>query len=306
MQVDGLTFPFAVVLRQVTRLWWLPQTPRERLARLFFKPERQKGHPFRIRRRGGAYLGDFGSYLDWRVFFLGDSERESQNLCLMLAAHAGGRCFADIGANKGLYTVVLAKAYSRVIAFEPDPAIREQLNTLIAANRLTNVSVRDVALGEQAGEATFYAAAGPNRGVGSLLPINEGAQFTVPVRTGDEVFADTPVGMIKLDVEGFEAMVLAGMRRTLHRDRPFLLMEIGDTSKGPILEHGGLGALLPPDYSIFEVSDHTTAPKFFLRPLSEAQVLERRISNNLLCPKEKVGLLERHVRRSPGSPRLPT
>jgi len=49
------------------------------------------------------------------------------------------------------------------------------------------------------------------------------------VRTGDEVVASrglTNVKIVKIDVEGFEPQVCAGLRETLRQQRPFILMEL--------------------------------------------------------------------------------
>lgn len=47
-----------------------------------------------------------------------------------------------------------------------------------------------------------------------------------PVLVGDEAIGDLKISGIKVDVEGFEIRVLEGFRKTLRRDRPWLLTEI--------------------------------------------------------------------------------
>jgi hypothetical protein len=56
------------------------------------------------------------------------------------------------------------------------------------------------------------------------------AQASLEIETGrfDEYEAGnaTPVDLIKIDVEDFEADVLEGMRRVITRDRPFIVCEV--------------------------------------------------------------------------------
>ncbi|MER6533602.1 FkbM family methyltransferase [Streptomyces sp900105755] len=47
----------------------------------------------------------------------------------------------------------------------------------------------------------------------------------IQLLTLDEVFADTPLNLVKIDVEGHEMSVLRGARQVPKRDRPTLVME---------------------------------------------------------------------------------
>lgn len=298
--VDGWNYPFSVLLRQVTSSWRLRQQPREKLARLFFRPSAQKSYPFRVMLDGIVYRGQFGEYLDWRVFFLGGFERETINLCRFLAQHAHYPTFCDIGANRGLFSVLLARSYREVYAFEPLEVNVALLQSGLDENGLRNVEILPFALGEAEAVAKFYLPPEGNRGSGSFVEGHlEGTIETrqMTVRRGDAVFREAKIhpGVIKIDTEGFEWQVLLGLRATLEEDRPFIVMEIGDSSKAAIRAGGGLDAALPPDYCVLEISDHTTTPEFYLKLLEEAEVLTRGISNNLACPAERLELLAPYI-----------
>lgn len=126
----------------------------------------------------------------------------------------------DIGAFEGLMTLGFArKGASRIWAFEPARRNRKVLTRNIAANRLQNVTVFDVALADAPGESTLsYDSVRPSKA--SLGPGTE----RVRVATLDEFSLDPD--LIKIDVEGFELPVLQGAVETLRRHRPKIVLEL--------------------------------------------------------------------------------
>jgi FkbM family methyltransferase len=122
--------------------------------------------------------------------------------------------FADIGANVGSYTVLAAGVCgSRVRAVEPGGRAGAALARNIALNNLSDrVSVAAVALGASVGERAFSMGQDTTN---RIVSESTGVHQRVPQTTADLMFADeTPLAM-KLDVEGYEAAVLAGAHATL-------------------------------------------------------------------------------------------
>ena len=148
--------------------------------------------------------------------------------CSSIPAHAN--CF-DIGANVGFWTVPLAVARQeagssgRVFAFEPTPSTRAILQANLNLNTLREpkVVVFGCALGSAPGPAKLacfdgvYQSCGWNT-LGNPEAVGSDAMrnFTtidVPVRTLDDVWMELgrpKIGFAKIDVEGFEPMVLQG------------------------------------------------------------------------------------------------
>jgi FkbM family methyltransferase len=138
----------------------------------------------------------------------------------------------DVGAHDGAFTLPFARLpASRVLAFEPLPSAFARLRQATAG--LTNVELRQEALGDHRGEAVL------------AVPIVDGApseqwasvakgyaqhgvaeqRFTVPLRRLDDLGL-TDLTAVKLDAEGAEQEVLRGARDTLLRCRPILSVEI--------------------------------------------------------------------------------
>ena len=148
----------------------------------------------------------------------------------------GGGDFVDVGAHIGMYTMAAALALrgrGRVLAFEPNPAARLQLEENLGLNGCENVIVSGRAVADAVGSTFLHLPATPDPSFSSL----EAGRFPegerIPVRTTALDLEVDAVGlrpaMVKVDVEGGELRVLAGMARTLDA-RPVLLVEVSAES----------------------------------------------------------------------------
>lgn len=125
-----------------------------------------------------------------------------------------GDVVADVGANIGLYAVALAKRVGpsgRVFAFEPDPLIFPWLKRHIALNKVgKNTQVLPAAVGPGSGEIRFLSEGGSQSHVAAE---NEASAVQVPLMSLDDVFSGKTVNLVKIDVEGYEELVLkSGLR----------------------------------------------------------------------------------------------
>jgi FkbM family methyltransferase len=153
----------------------------------------------------------------------------------LVREHLADGDFVDVGAHVGLYAVAAAVAGPRrVLAFEPNPTARAQLEANLALNGCRDVLVVPKAVGDAGGTALLHVPTTPDPSFSSLAGgrFAEGEPIEVEVTTVDsEVEA---VGLrpsvVKIDVEGGELAVVAGMQRTLERHRPVLLVEVNETS----------------------------------------------------------------------------
>ncbi|MGB0036224.1 MAG: FkbM family methyltransferase [Candidatus Acidiferrales bacterium] len=152
----------------------------------------------------------------------GGAQHELHLLERLIAEMRPGHVVYDIGANVGLYAVLLAKAVGeqgRVIAFEPDSESYQHLQENLKLNGLTNVRTLRKALGEQTSKSMLYR--GEGNADSSLVRSATGKDLgheLVDVVRGDE-FVKTenlpPPRLVKIDVEGYEYAVLRGLQRTL-------------------------------------------------------------------------------------------
>lgn len=130
----------------------------------------------------------------------------------------------DIGAATGYYTLLAGKLTGhkgRVVAFEPMLRNRYFLETHVAKNGLSNVSIYDFAIGGHNGAIGFTSGTGTGTG-----RITEDGSFTVNVKTLDTFVQEsgTSPTHLKIDVEGAELSVLQGAVETLRTVRPTLFL----------------------------------------------------------------------------------
>lgn len=137
------------------------------------------------------------------------------------------RC-ADVGANAGYYTVVLADLCKEVYAFEPQPDLAAKLRKTVSVNGFgSKVQVVQAAVGAASGYCEIKRPPGDEDNLGGVS-VRSSTAGSVPVVTLDEA-VEEPLDFIKIDVEGFEPQVWAGMQRHL-ANRPTILLEFSPLS----------------------------------------------------------------------------
>ncbi len=192
----------------------------------------------------------------------------------------------NVGANIGLYTLLFrATSPLPIIAYEPQPFLFKLLQWNIAGNELPGVDARNLACGNQRGEAAFSTGLNGSIVAGNSTPAPgsnrpdapssggwaaearktlAGDIVNVPVTTLDEDLAGIEkIAVLKIDCEGFEYQILQGARGLLQRHRPLLFIEVHPEqlvsfghSTRELLE------LISPDYELefwyFQIGRHAS------------------------------------------------
>lgn len=182
----------------------------------------------------GIQIGAFGRYeydlLDLLERYLASTSRDTTKEVAI-----------DIGANIGNHSVCFSKLYSKVYAFEPNPLAYEMLK--INGNFFSgqgNIVPVNKALGAAQGVGAFISQR-KNIG-GSRI-----AELSADPKLGDRVIeteitsldefdlpGNSKVGLLKLDVEGYELEVLKGASGLIKGHKPLILFEHAPVQK----DHG--------------------------------------------------------------------
>jgi FkbM family methyltransferase len=209
---------------------------------------------------GLRFRGRLDDFIDWNVFFFGNYCPEELDFLAaaarVIGGSDGGVTYFDVGANIGHHALFMSRRASQVVAFEPSASARERFSANVHLNGLANIRLFAMALGDADGEAQLGSGFKDNSGSRSLCwTLDRDKDETVIVRRGDDLFCEEElprVDILKLDVEGYEKRVLAGLRETLLRDRPIILIElVGDGVKGGFRDEADLRQSLYPTHDLF-------------------------------------------------------
>jgi FkbM family methyltransferase len=178
-------------------------------------------------RASAAFWCDLGDAIARDVCLIGEYEPQVSRVVLHLLAP--GQSVIDAGANWGYFTLLAAARVApagRVLALEPDPRVFDLLQRNLALNDFPHVTALAVAAGRSSGTLTLqgYEEGAENRGVSRVSDTAGGGKSTFTVRSeAIDDLADAHglarVDLLKIDVEGAEDGVLAGMSRGLMAGR---------------------------------------------------------------------------------------
>jgi len=173
-----------------------------------------------------------------RPTVLGYHEPSLEALIRDLAGEYGD-FFLDIGANIGLSSIMVGELFRRIDCVEPNPLMINILRTNIVISGLDNrAQIHDFALGQIDGRSELFVPAknygaayiadnNPCAGSGMeqrLQNAGEATPQTIEVRGAApwfrELFAsyaleDYAAGIIKIDAEGYEPIILEGLLETM-------------------------------------------------------------------------------------------
>ena len=164
-----------------------------------------------------------------------------------------GAVFWDVGAFAGYISAYFAHPryqLASVQAFEPNPATLEGLRKLLKNSAV--VTIHPFALGNA---EQWMELSVPEASSMASLVRKEGTapKVKIQVRRGDTARKELNIPMpdvIKIDVEGFEAEVIAGLAETIAAKRPVIFFEHIFLSDRQVQE------LVPPGYQLWFIGDN--------------------------------------------------
>lgn len=189
-----------------------------------------------------AYLGDHTSlarvlgrykmYLDTRdVAFaphmLTEGYWEMWHTEAMAKLLKRGMTAVDLGANLGYFTLLMSDIVGpkgTVHAFEPNPHIAGHLRNSVEINGFgARTTVHQLALSDHEGDFRFFID--PSRPMNAtLVPREEHEVVQVATTRFDDIPQVADADFIKIDVEGAEEAVFAGMAKRLANPKPLTII----------------------------------------------------------------------------------
>lgn len=196
----------------------------------------------------------------------------------------------DIGANIGCISLALSHLVpsGKVYAFEPSSDNFQYLSINMTENGITNMIPLQIGVFDQTGKATFSNVAHGGGWAHMTHEITHGLEETISTVRLDDWVKDNgipSVDFIKMDIEGAESRALDGMRDTITRFKPDMVMEFnvpactGLFGEQPEALYAKLRSLYPNIYTIH--CDRLEGPSYVL-PVTSYEELFGRIHNGIL------------------------
>ena len=146
-----------------------------------------------------------------------------------------GMVVMDVGANFGYYSLLMADLVGpsgSCITLEPNPAVAENLTRTLSINgfAITAPVIRKAVTHSEGSGLSFYVPHTEPKNARlvqtGLSSDGSGDVITVAGTSVDILSANLPrLDFIKVDAEGAEDGIVAGMKKTLDRHKPSLLIE---------------------------------------------------------------------------------
>jgi FkbM family methyltransferase len=263
-------FWIAMGLALITTVVWFYTIYRARQLLgdpVFYDPHRLSGlrdvnYPFTIEVYGYKYRGMTGDYIDDHILAYGAYEKDILYFMrdYIRARKAPDAVFLDVGACEGQHSLFMSRLVKEVHAFEPFPPAASRCRELINLNEFTNIQLHEVGLGEHEASVPFRAPDEANMGGGRFLtqaePGSAGSTGALRIVVGDKWLEQSGVSrveLVKIDVEGYEEHVLAGLATTLRRDHPVVVLEVARPPFGTIGSLEDLEKLFPDRYHFLRI-----------------------------------------------------
>lgn len=187
--------------------------------------------------------------------------------------HFKQQAVIDGGANIGNHALFFSRYFKEVIAIEPNPTALKLLDTNIFLNKAKNIRVIPIGLSNNATVLPFLECP-RSLGASGFNVAKPTFEVKVPlqpqslcVEKGDILLeknqSTTPIGLIKLDIEGYELNALEGLEKTIKTHQPIILFE-ALTYEGRMGSKAVFCYLSQLNYSYFYTIERKKRHPFFL------------------------------------------
>lgn len=208
----------------VVGLLWSPRVVRAVAAMLRVLPTPSA---YRVRYKGtylyATSLDRFAALNLWKYGVLERNELQHARSLIRTGMHV-----VDIGANIGFHALEFARwtgPAGKVDAFEPAPDNYAVLQRNIEASGLTNITAHQLAISDRMGDVAMFLSP-VHRGDHRIVdPGEERATIRVRTATMDALYGHGQrIDFVKIDAQGAEYLVLAGMREVFRQNPNLIVM----------------------------------------------------------------------------------
>ena len=196
-----------------------------------------------------------------------------------------GKVLWDIGANVGFMCIYFSHPRHKlqiIHGFEPTPVALKPLQSLFREH--PTVRIHPIGLGERDEQVQMNMCPSSSSLSSLVRPLQDAERITIPIRRGDSYRLEhqlAPPDLIKIDVEGYEPKVVAGLAETIREFRPVILFEHG------LLNDQDVRGLVPLQYRLLFILDEERLTADFSRRMETGDAL--------LIPEEKIETVKKFL-----------
>lgn len=152
-----------------------------------------------------------------------------EHVIRLFAKHIiGKKCFADVGACLGYYSIIAASKVDQVFAFELDDNNVTEIENNMKINQYSNITAVHKGVSNLQGEVSYHT----NRKKPVYQVLDDNNKNITNIKTAKTISLDQyfkELGfypdIIKIDVEGYECKVIDGASEIL-KSKPVLFLEV--------------------------------------------------------------------------------
>jgi len=213
----------------------IPSFPgKRRLARLLLKEKIRSAKDITVtgEYKCNFFLPNIKEDIGFEIFINGIYEKDTVEF--IIKNLPANKILLDIGANIGAISIPVCKKRNDIIAvcIEAAPWIFEYLKTNTANNSIKNIKLINKAISNESGVDVLFYSPLEQFGKGSLSPIFTKKSIHVQTINLDNILKEyevNDIGLIKIDVEGFEYLAFEGGKNLLiNKNAPDILFEFID------------------------------------------------------------------------------
>ncbi len=222
---------------------------------------RERQFDFSIDLYGINYIGKSGNTLDDFILLFGAYEKGVLFFMRDFSKSVLKEpiTFLDIGSHVGQHSLFMSSHVGTIHAFDPYPPVIEKFRHMVDINKIENIFIHQIGIGDKDSELPFYEPYETNTGVGtfreSVTDYEERKVLDkLKIVKGDSWVKENNIEnikIIKIDIEGFEEYALRGLNQTLNTHRPLIILEVSKPTLGTISNLSELKKLLPNEYTVF-------------------------------------------------------
>ena len=177
---------------------------------------------------------DIDEWIQQHVYFFGMYDISGINFIKSILKKDD--IFIDIGANVGCFSLIASELVGEngsVHAFEPVKYVADRLEYNLSLNNIENVSIVRKAVFDKVTTLDLFVSSQENLGMSSILrhDTESGESEKVSAIDLDSYISDEKINkvkLIKIDIEGAEIFALEGMKESLKKFKPHLLIEVSN------------------------------------------------------------------------------